>query len=57
MMSENEAGTLVALKAVRAELIEKKIAEHHGRISVESTPDRGTTFRVFLPMKGMPEES
>ena len=33
------------------------VAEHHGRITVESQPDRGTTFRVFLPMKGTPGES
>jgi two-component system NtrC family sensor kinase len=32
------------------------VAEHHGRIAVESQPDRGTTFKVFLPMKGMAEE-
>ncbi len=33
------------------------VAEHHGRISVDSQPHRGTTFRVFLPMKGLPEET
>ena len=32
LMSEHEVGTLVALKADREELIEPKIAEHHGRI-------------------------
>ncbi|MBI4501974.1 MAG: PAS domain-containing protein, partial [Gemmatimonadetes bacterium] len=33
------------------------VAEHHGRITVESQPDQGTTFRVFLPMKGPPGET
>jgi adenylate cyclase len=32
LMSENEAGTLSALKTHREELIDHKIAEHHGRI-------------------------
>ena len=31
------------------------VAEHHGRITVESQTDRGTTFLVYLPMKGIPE--
>jgi adenylate cyclase len=32
LMGADEAGTLAALKAVRAELIDRKIAQHHGRI-------------------------
>ena len=32
LMSEDEAGTLAALKAHRAEFIEPKIAEHRGRL-------------------------
>ncbi len=32
LMEEDEAGTLAALKAHRAELIDPKIAEYHGRI-------------------------
>src|SRR5262249_27601668 len=32
LMGEDEAGTLAQLKELRAELIDKKIAEHHGRI-------------------------
>ncbi len=31
-MGEDQAGTLAALRAHREELIEPKIAEHHGRI-------------------------
>ena len=32
MMERDETGTLAALKAHRGELIEPKIAEHHGRV-------------------------
>jgi adenylate cyclase len=32
LMGANEAGTLAALKKIRTDLIEGKIAEHHGRI-------------------------
>jgi len=28
------------------------VAEHHGRLTVESQADEGSTFRVFLPIKG-----
>ena len=31
-MAADEAGTLAALKALRRDFIEPKIAEHHGRI-------------------------
>jgi len=31
------------------------VAEHHGRIVVESQPDRGSVFRVCLPIKGSVE--
>src|SRR5215469_12652049 len=32
LMGADEEGTLAALKALRAELIDPRIAEHHGRI-------------------------
>jgi adenylate cyclase len=32
LMGANEAGTLAALKAHRRELVDGRIAEHHGRI-------------------------
>src|ERR1700731_4128708 len=38
MMGVDEEGTLAALKAYRRELIDPKIAEHHGRI-VKNTGD------------------
>jgi len=38
LMGEDEEGTLVALKAIRRELAEPKIAEHHGHI-VKTTGD------------------
>jgi PAS domain S-box-containing protein len=38
--------------------IAKKIVEgHRGRITVESAPDHGTTFRVYLPMMTAQEQS
>src|ERR1700758_3705512 len=39
LMGADEEGTLERLKAVRRELVDPKIAEHHGRI-VKSTGDR-----------------
>src|SRR6202045_1706886 len=38
LMGSDEEGTLSRLKALRAELIDPKIAEHHGRI-VKTTGD------------------
>ncbi|MBI4420730.1 MAG: hypothetical protein HY560_07885 [Gemmatimonadetes bacterium] len=32
------------------------VAEHHGRITVDSQPNRGSTFQVYLPIKGVPED-
>jgi signal transduction histidine kinase len=29
---------------------------HGGRVSVESTPEQGTTFSVFLPLVARPSE-
>jgi adenylate cyclase len=39
LMGADEEGTLERLKAVRRELVDPKIAEHHGR-TVKSTGDR-----------------
>ena len=44
LMGNNEEGTLAALKACRRELIDPKVAEHHGRI-VKTTGDG--TFAEF----------
>ena len=38
LIGEDEGGTLQAFKAIKAELIDPKIAEHHGRI-VKNTGD------------------
>src|SRR5215472_13753600 len=38
LMGEDEDGTLAALKAIRRELVDPKIREHHGRI-VKTTGD------------------
>jgi adenylate cyclase len=38
LMGVDEEGTLVALKAFRREVVDPKIAEHHGRI-VKTTGD------------------
>src|SRR5438874_13118310 len=32
LMGADEAGTLAALKSIRADLIDGKIAQHHGRV-------------------------
>src|SRR5215470_1831549 len=38
LMGADESGTLAALKAIRRELVDPRIAEHHGRI-VKTTGD------------------
>jgi len=38
LMGADEEGTLARLKALRAELIDPAIAEHHGRIEVCIAP-------------------
>ncbi|MBI5817832.1 MAG: GAF domain-containing protein [Verrucomicrobia bacterium] len=43
-LTTKSAGTGLGLAVVR-----KIIDAHHGRIEVESSPGKGTTFRVFLP--------
>ena len=43
-LTTKRTGTGLGLAVVR-----KIIDAHHGRIEVESAPDKGTTFRVFLP--------
>ncbi|MFA5193477.1 MAG: GAF domain-containing protein [Verrucomicrobiia bacterium] len=43
-LTTKSAGTGLGLAVVR-----KIIDAHHGRIEVDSSPGRGTTFRVFLP--------
>lgn len=32
-------------------IVQSVVADHHGRITVESEPDRGTTFRIDLPVR------
>ncbi len=32
-------------------IVQSVVADHHGKISVESEPKRGTTFRIDLPVK------
>jgi len=31
-------------------IVQRVVNEHHGRIEVESEPDQGTTFRLYLPI-------
>jgi signal transduction histidine kinase len=38
-------------------LVHKVVDEHHGRISVETEPGQGTTFRVSLPVSWDEEET
>jgi PAS domain S-box-containing protein len=33
-------------------IVKKMVARHQGTVEVQSQPDRGTTFRVWLPVKG-----
>jgi PAS domain S-box-containing protein len=33
-------------------IVKKIVARHQGTVEVQSQPDRGTTFRVWLPLKG-----
>jgi adenylate cyclase len=48
LMGVDEVGTLEALKAHRSELIDLKIAEHHGRI-VKTTGDvRHSAERTYV---------
>ena len=35
-------------------IVQSVVSDHHGRISVESEPGRGTTFRIVLPRTGPP---
>jgi adenylate cyclase len=48
LMGADEEGTLAALKAIRRELGDPKVKEHHGRI-VKTT---GDGRRAYLGMRG-----
>jgi adenylate cyclase len=49
LMGEDEEGTLERLRALRRELLDPKIAEHHGRIPV-SSPGTKTTGDGLLDL-------
>jgi signal transduction histidine kinase len=44
--TSKENGTGLGLSIVK-----KIISLHHGRIELESKPNQGTTFSIFLPIK------
>ncbi|HOW69343.1 MAG TPA: ATP-binding protein [Phycisphaerae bacterium] len=50
--TKGQGGTGLGLPVAR-----KIVREHHGRIVVESTPGKGTVFRVRLPVQQMPQAS
>lgn len=50
--TKGQGGTGLGLPVAR-----KIVREHHGRIIVESTPGKGTIFRVRLPAQEMPKAS
>lgn len=45
MSTKGQAGTGLGLAVAR-----QAVVEHHGRIEVESAPDGGATFHLFLPI-------
>jgi class 3 adenylate cyclase len=51
LMGEDEEGTLAALKALRRELVDPKIAEHHGRI-VKTPANSGASHRRTARKRG-----
>jgi two-component system NtrC family sensor kinase len=44
--TSKEKGTGLGLSIVK-----KIVSLHHGKIELESEPNRGTTFSIFLPIK------